>query len=54
MRPIGVLSGQRLGLEDIERGARDVAGIHRGQQIGIHHMAAARAVDDEGTARQSR
>ena len=46
--------GQRLGLEDVERSACEMARIDRRDEIGFAQHASARDVDHVGAARQSR
>jgi hypothetical protein len=45
--------GQRLGFEDVERGAGETAGFHGGQQVVFAKNRAARDVDDECAAREA-
>ena len=44
--PAQGLRARRLLAPDVDGGARDVAAVQRGEQVRLHHDAAARAVDD--------
>ena len=53
MRPERAVGGQRLGLEDVERGAAELPRVERRQDVRFHLMPAAPRVDQAGAARQA-
>ena len=54
MPPERMIGGQRLGRKHVDGGARELAGLQRGQQIGFDQVSAACRVDENGATRQRR
>jgi len=47
-----MIDGQRLGLEHVEVGVRESAGIERGEEVALDELRAATDVDDAGARGQ--